>query len=145
MAGGPAHHRHAAPGAFYQGLSEALVTYAQAQLHLTETLPDGHTRRDQYRALERQGKRVPQLHPRPLPAACAGVWAVFCELDAERMPGPAGPCPITSRQLLDWQTLHAVELTGWELEALRRLDHLRLKHDADQAAKTPTTHHPTEH
>lgn len=139
MAGGPAHCRHAAPGAFYQGLSEALVTYAQAQLHLTETLPDGHTRRDHYQALARQGKRVPELHPRALPAACAGVWAIFCDLDAERMPGPAGPGPITSGQLLDWQRLHGVELSGWELEALRRLDRLRLSHDAQQNAKTITT------
>lgn len=139
MAGGPAHCRHAAPGAFYQGLSEALATYAQAQLHLTETLPDGHTRRDHYQALARQGKRVPELHPQPLPAACAGVWSIFCELDAERPPGAGGPGPITSGQLLDWQRLHGIDLSGWELDAIRRLDRLRLNHDAQQRA-TATTH-----
>lgn len=82
---------------------------------------------------------MPELHPRPLPPECAGVWAVFCELDAERFPGPAGACPISSGQLLDWQRLHGVELSGWELEAIRRLDRLRLNHDAQQRT-TAATH-----
>ena len=110
-------------------MSAALATYAQAQLHLTERLPDGHTRREHYQALARSGRHVPELHPAPLPAACAGVWAFFCELDAERQQGAGGPSPIGSGQLLDWQRLHGIALSGWEIEAIRQLDRLRLSHD----------------
>lgn len=80
---------------------------------------------------------MPELHPQPLPAACAGVWAIFCELDAERLPGMGGPCPVTSAQLLDWQRLHGIELSGWEIEALRTLDRLRLSHDDEQHTNPP--------
>lgn len=137
MAGRAADRCHATPRAFYQGLSEALATYAQAQFHLAQRLPDGHTRREHYQALARNGRHVPELHPQPLPATCAGLWAVFCELDAERGAGVAGACPITSAQILDWQRLHGIELSGWEIAAIRQLDRLRLNHD-DEPTTTPT-------
>jgi hypothetical protein len=134
VAGGTADCCHTSPRAFYQGLSEALATYAQAQFHLAQRLPDGHTRREHYQALARNGRHVLELHPQPLPATCAGVWAVFCELDAERGASVAGACPITSAQLLDWQRLHGIDLSGWEIATIRQLDRLRLNHDDE-----PTT------
>lgn len=142
MVGGAVDCSHAPPRAFYQGLSEALATYAQAQFHLAQRLPDGHTRREHYQALARNGRHVPELHPQPLPATCAGLWAVFCELDSERLPGASGACPITSGQLLDWQRLHGIDLSGWEIAAIRQLDRLRLNSDDEQTATPPDSTRP---
>ncbi len=134
MGGPAAGARHSPTRAFYQGLSEALVTYAKAQIHLTEKLPDGHTRREHLQSLARNGRHVPALHPRPLPALCAPVWAAFCELDAERGgAGLGGIQPITSTQILGWQQLHGIALSGWEVQAIRRIDRERMTLEADRA------------
>ncbi len=57
------------------------------------------------------------------------IWIGFIELsNARGSSGMGGVCPITFTEIYCWQQLSGVELEPWEVNTLRRIDELWLKH-----------------
>ena len=133
---------HEQNGAFYQGLSQALVAHAKAVFHLNQRKPDGSTLREHLQAVERSTKRrPPELDVPALPQACAGVWQIFLELHSRRAQGGFGPAALDEARLLNWQQLHAARLSPWEIECIFALDNAWLAStaEANSPAKKPGT------
>lgn len=139
MGGEATHSRHARPGAFYQGLSQALVAHAKAVFKLSQKQSDGKTLREHLQAVERStGRRPPELEVPTLPQSCAGLWPIFIELHNRRAQG-FGSAAIDEARLLHWQQLHATRLSPWEIEAIFTLDNawLASEAEANSPAKKP--------
>ena len=63
------------------------------------------------------------------------VWQYFLELDSARGSNGFGLNPISWSDILAFFTLMGFEPTDWEVQAIRRIDNLRLKQVAEDVSK----------
>lgn len=71
-------------------------------------------------------KQTGQVHPSLIgapmvPEGCSHLWSDFMRLHQDRS-YVMGPLPISSRDILAWQELAGVRLSGWEIDCIRRAD-----------------------
>jgi hypothetical protein len=86
---------------------------------------DGASLRAHLQAAARvEGEADPRLSAR-VPEAGTALWDAFNELNASRPVG-MGPGAILHSEILAWQALHRVRLTGWEVDTLKAMDHAAL-------------------
>ena len=95
-------------------------------MQLSTPQPDGSTLRQHLLAAAAAGSLPdPRLHSQP-PAEVSALWAAFVSLNASRPAGLA-PAAIGPADLLAWQQLHGLRLTGWELQTLQAMDRAALE------------------
>ena len=106
-------------------------------MRLVQRLPDGATRRDHLiAAAAATGRAEPELLER-VPDGCSTLWRAFCDLSSARASG-FGAAAVPHSEVLAWQQLHDVRLTGWESDTLRAMDIAALRIlNAAQSAGTP--------
>lgn len=96
-------------------------------MELVQRLPDGATRRDHLlAAAAATGRAEPELLER-VPAGASTLWLAFCELSSSRPAGGFSYAAIPPSEVLAWQSLHGVRLTGWEIDTLRAMDGAALR------------------
>ena len=104
-----------------------MIAHAEAQFALSSRTQDGLTQRDHLLAAQRAGEDVPELSVPPIPVGCIAVWNAFLEMNASRSNNGMGPSAIGARGVLDWQELHCVSLTSWEIGTVMALDRVALE------------------
>lgn len=67
----------------------------------------------------------------------AGVLAAFWALDAGRSANGFGPNPLAWSDIEAWSRLTETALDGWEIDALRRMDSIRLTKAAVKQPELP--------
>jgi hypothetical protein len=113
------------------------VEHGKAVFELSRRQKDGNTLREHLEAVEQAtGQRPPELDPPPLPPECSSAWLVFGELHGRRGGNGFGPSPLDERRLLDWQALHRVELTPFEVACVFALDDAWLTAEEEAKKKT---------
>jgi hypothetical protein len=118
-AGAAGDHR---PHAFFQGLREGLIAFAEHAIRLDSRGPDGATERDHLLALWRAtGSKPAALEPPPLAAEVAPLWPMYLEAAAAR-PAGLGVAPVPWAEFAAWARLRAVRLSPWAWGTLRALD-----------------------
>lgn len=123
---GAGRRRHRRPRAFYQGLIRDLEEFARGEFLLGSRQKDGSTLRDNLLSVFKQtGVRPRQLDTEDCPSVMKYIWDWFLELQEERGVDDMGrPLEFSSEKLLSWSRLQRVQLTAFELEAIKRLDRL---------------------
>jgi hypothetical protein len=67
----------------------------------------------------------PVVEEIPFPAAA--LWSIFWQLSGARGSNGFGPTGLSFTEIQAWSDLYAVELTPWEVEALKAMDAEYLK------------------
>lgn len=62
-----------------------------------------------------------------MPSVLAYLWIWFCELDVGRGNNGFGLNPLTFSELLAWTQLMRVKPEPWEIEAIKRIDAVRIR------------------
>lgn len=106
------------------------------QLALRER--DGATLREHLQAAVAAGGAVdPRLTAEPPPEGSA-LWSVFVDLSSARPMGMGGAGTVPPSEILAWQQLHGVQLSGWELDTLAAMDRAAMAVQAEhQRANSP--------
>ena len=119
-------HRHRRPRAFYAGIVEQLLDFAEAELRLSKRQKDGATLRDHLESgWSRSGGPKPKALDTPeLPTEVGYIWSWFTQLSLERRRDPIEGRPerLSSTEIRNWCYLERIALQPFELVALRRLD-----------------------
>jgi len=77
-----------------------------------------------------------ELDSLPYPPACLDhlvIW--FWGLHGGRTQNMNGPNPITFQDIMAWKNLHKIEIYGYEIDIIKRLDRAYLSYVAKQQAK----------
>jgi hypothetical protein len=69
--------------------------------------------------------------PVPFPDLLTHIWSAFTELDNARPPGGMGPGPLTYEGIKAWMDVTGQQLAAWEVAAVKRLDNLWLRVQAE--------------
>lgn len=90
---------------------------------------DGSSLRSHLESIERQtGRKPKQLAEIPeMPADVGYLWAWFLELDGGRGGNGFGLNPLSYSEIQAWATLMRVKLVPWEVEAIKRIDSVRIR------------------
>lgn len=90
---------------------------------------DGTSLRSQYESVQRQTGKTPKVLAEipEMPQALVYLWIWFCELDAARGGNGFGLNPLSYAEIQAWSTLMRVKLAPWEVEALKRVDSVRIR------------------
>jgi hypothetical protein len=62
-----------------------------------------------------------------MPDAMVYLWIWFCELDAGRGGNGFGLNPLSYSEIQAWTQLKRVDLAPWEVEAIKRIDSVRIR------------------
>ena len=90
-------------------------------MQLAAVQPDGSTlRATLHSAAAATGRADPRLLSRP-PREARALWEAFVDLNASR-PMSMSASGIPPGHILDWQRLHGVRLTAWEVGTLLDMD-----------------------
>lgn len=127
------------------GLSEGLITYAEAFFSFNRLVDDGAGGKVAYRvhieALARGGDpdAKHELASQPkLPKGAAHVWKYFQEVAETRGSSGFGPNPITRLEIRLWEEDEAVSLAPWERKAILSIDrHFLRAHYAKDETEAP--------
>ena len=104
-------------------------------MQLGQRMADGASLREHLQSAARQtGDVDPRLLSR-LPAHGTGLWEAFASLSASRPVGLNNAASIPPADVLAWQQLHGVQLTGWEIDTLAAMDRAALAVVAEIKAK----------
>ena len=103
-------------------------------MHLAHRQPDGAPLRAHLQAAARQTRRPDPRLAADVPRAGAALWSAFVSLSASRAPAFSGISPLLPSEMLAWQALHGLRLTGWEIDTLTAMDSAAC---AAQAALAP--------
>lgn len=113
----------------------SLVEFSRHEFRLGKLGSDGKTLRETLDVVARAKGVMPEegINPVSFPEAVGHVWEWFLHLNASRQAGMGGPMPVTYTEIAAFFNLEGVELSGWELQAIRWLDRIALEPIADEA------------
>jgi hypothetical protein len=85
--------------------------------------------RSHLESIERQtGKKPKQLAEIPeMPGVLMYLWDWFCALDSGRGGNGFGLNPLSYSEIQAWATLMQVQLAPWEVDAIKRIDAVRIR------------------
>lgn len=70
-----------------------------------------------------------------LPESCYHIWKWFIDLDSSRSSNGFGIDPINYADVLAYFNLYDIEPMDYELQAIKKLDSIAIKHSVDQMKK----------
>lgn len=70
-----------------------------------------------------------------LPESCYYIWKWFIDLDSSRSSNGFGIDPINYADVLAYFNLYDIEPMDYELQAIKKLDSIAIKHSVDQMKK----------
>lgn len=100
-------------------------------MQLGQRMKDGATLREHLQAHARQTGIVDPRLVAQLPRSVADLWEAFVSLSASRQ--AEGGIPVS--EVLAWQQLHGVRLSGWDVDTLCAMDRAVMAVVAELRAK----------
>lgn len=116
-----------------------MLRFAEIQFALS-AVQDGATIRQHLEAVARQTGEIPQelqqMKETPCPDALAHVWLMFLDLHRARSSNGFGANAISYTELAAWSAMNAVNVSPYEIGALRELDGMWMAAQAKQAKQS---------
>ena len=105
------------------------MAHCETEFRLAKPLPDGGSQRLHLEAVYRATGKMPATLAEipPMPDELAYLWHWFLDLDAARGSNGFGISPLSYVEIKAWSDLTRNTLAPWEIEAIKRLDAVRIR------------------